>query len=259
MPRLPLAHYMHSGQFVLSVTLYRYSYASAKRPNDERTKESAITEKQKRSSMICILSATKTIEDGTYWLHSSLQWLFVFYISPDQIMQAQISAASDAGHIVICLQVSCQWCGWHTICIVASVGCAICLSLSEHRRTHGNKAKAGSELAAINHHTNFETPCSNFKAPTTATRTLDQLATEQGNDNVFNSRMTILQVFNATGKADLVTGKDIIDDRNLTWPDGGLRPIVFVGVAAGESTTTTGLNVGSHFFSLLGFLLAGLS
>ena len=130
--------------------------------------------------------------------------------------------------------------------------CVICLSLSEHWRTHGNKAKAGSELAAINHHTNFETPCSNFKAPTTATRTLDQLATEQGNDNVFNSRMTILQVFNATGKAGLVTGKDIIDDRNLTWPDGGLRPIVFVSVAAGESTTTTGLNVGSHFFFLAG-------
>lgn len=37
-------------------------------------------------------------------------------------MQAQISAAGDAGHSIISLQVSCQWCGWHTICIVAIPG-----------------------------------------------------------------------------------------------------------------------------------------
>ena len=36
-------------------------------------------------------------------------------------MQALITDHYDSGHILLCLQVSCQPCRWHTICIVASL------------------------------------------------------------------------------------------------------------------------------------------
>ena len=36
-------------------------------------------------------------------------------------MQALITVHYDTGHILLRLQVVCQWCGWHTICIVASL------------------------------------------------------------------------------------------------------------------------------------------
>lgn len=36
-------------------------------------------------------------------------------------MQALITDHYDTGHILLCLQVSCQPCRWHTICIVASL------------------------------------------------------------------------------------------------------------------------------------------
>lgn len=64
-------------------------------------------------------------------------------------MQAQINVASDAGHSVICLQVSCQRCGWHTICIVASVGCVI---LHSRAGTHMHQHMLRRYLRRSHHH-----------------------------------------------------------------------------------------------------------
>ena len=63
-------------------------------------------------------------------------------------MQARITVHYDAGHIVISLQVSCQWCGWHTICIVAIPGYISADTLIEQKVCIGD-AKVKDKVAGI--------------------------------------------------------------------------------------------------------------
>jgi len=63
-------------------------------------------------------------------------------------MQAQISVLCDAGHVVISLQVSCQPCRWHTICIVAIPGYVSADTLIEQKVSIGD-AKVKDKVADI--------------------------------------------------------------------------------------------------------------
>lgn len=63
-------------------------------------------------------------------------------------MQAQISVHYDTGHVVITLQVSCQPCRWHTICIVAIPGYISADTLIEQKVSIGD-AKVKDKVADI--------------------------------------------------------------------------------------------------------------